>query len=65
MSDKFHLGTFVWGAVLTVAGAAMAAIGLGWWDVTIVNLGYLAPALVIVAGVVILVGALTRERRET
>ncbi|HEY6634835.1 MAG TPA: hypothetical protein VI141_04395 [Acidimicrobiia bacterium] len=65
MTDQFHLGTFVWGAVLAVAGAVMAAIGFGWWDIAIIDLGYLVPLLVIVAGAVLLVGALARDRRES
>ena len=61
MSDRFHVGTFLWGAVLTVAGTAMAAVGFGWWSIAIVDLGYLAPLIVIVAGAVILLAALTRS----
>jgi hypothetical protein len=64
MSDQFHLGTFLWGAVLAVAGAVLAAVGFGWWDIAVIDLGYLAPLIVIVAGAVLLLGALTRSTRH-
>ncbi|MDH3190878.1 MAG: hypothetical protein OEM39_09635 [Acidimicrobiia bacterium] len=61
MSDQFHVGTFLWGAVLAVAGVAMAAIGFGWWDAKIGDLGIVAPVILIAAGAAILFGALTRH----
>jgi membrane protein DedA with SNARE-associated domain len=64
MNDQFHLGTFLWGSVLTVAGAALAAVGLGWWDIEGLDLRYVAPVMVILLGVVILVGALVRSTRR-
>lgn len=62
MTDQFHVGTFLWGVVLTLTGAALAAVGFGWWDISSIDLRYVAPALVIVVGSVILVGALTPRR---
>jgi len=59
MTDRFHAGTFLWGVVLTLAGAAMAVVGFGWWDISSIDLRYVAPALVILIGAVILLGALT------
>ena len=64
MNDRFHVGTFLWGSVLTLAGAALAAVGLGWWDLSVVDLRLVAPTLVIVVGTVILLGALTQGRSE-
>lgn len=61
MSDQIHVGTFLWGAVLAVAGVAMAAIGFGWWDATIGDLGIIAPVILIAVGAAILFGALTRH----
>lgn len=58
MSDRFHAGTFVWGVILTVAGAVLAAIGFGWWDISSIDLRYVGPALVILIGFTILTGAL-------
>lgn len=65
MSDRFHVGTFLWGIVLTLAGAALAAVGLGWWDISAIDLRLVAPVLVILVGTVILLGALTRGVRES
>lgn len=64
MGERFHVGTFVWGVVLTVAGAALAAVGFGWWDLSAIDLRYVAPVFVILVGGVILLGALTSQNRE-
>lgn len=65
MGERFHVGTFVWGLVLTLTGAVLAAAGLGWWDISAVDLRYAAPAFVILVGVVILLGSLTGTQRRT
>lgn len=68
MNDQFHVGTFLWGVVLTLAGAALAAVGLGWWELAAFDLRYVGPILVVVVGAVILLGALTpgsRSRSES
>lgn len=65
MGERFHVGTFVWGLVLTLAGAALAAAGFGWWDISAIELRYAAPAFVILVGVVILLGSLTGTQRRT
>jgi len=62
MSERFHFGTFVWGVILTVMGATLTAIGFGWWDISLIDLRYVAPVFVILAGGAILAGALTRGR---
>lgn len=58
MIERFHLGTFLWGVVLTLAGAALAAVGFGWWDLSSIDLRYVAPVFVILVGIVMLAGAL-------
>jgi hypothetical protein len=65
MSDRFHVGTLLWGIVLTLAGAALAAVGLGWWDISVIDLRLVAPVLVILVGTVILLGSLTRGEGES
>lgn len=65
MDRQFHVGTFVWGAILTLVGAALAAAGFGWWDISGVDLRYAAPVLLILVGIVILLGSLTRGSRTT
>ncbi len=62
MNDRFNVGTFMWGVFLTVVGAALAAIGFGWWDISTLDLRYVGPALVILMGVTILTGALVSRR---
>ena len=63
MSDRFHVGTFLWGVVLSLVGAALAAVGFGWWDISWIDLRVVAPAFVILVGVVILLGALVPDSR--
>jgi uncharacterized membrane protein YeaQ/YmgE (transglycosylase-associated protein family) len=62
MTDRFHAGTFLWGVVLTLTGAALASVGFGWWDISSIDLRYVAPVFVILVGAVILLGALTPAR---
>lgn len=64
MSDRFHVGTFLWGVILTLSGAALAAVGFGWWDLSSIDLRYVAPVFLILAGGVVLLGALTTEGRN-
>jgi len=64
MGDRFHVDTFVWGAVLTIAGAVLAAIGFGWWELSAIDLRYVGPVFVILVGGVILLGALTSPHRD-
>ncbi len=64
MSDRFHIGTFVWGVVLTVVGAALAAVGFGWWDLSAIDFRYVAPVFVILIGGMILLGAMTSQSRH-
>jgi hypothetical protein len=60
MSDRFHVGTFLWGVVLTIAGAGLAAVGFGWWDLVVLDLRYAAPVFIIMVGAVILIASLAR-----
>lgn len=64
MTDRFHVGTFLWGVVLTLVGAALAAVGFGWWELAALDLRYVTPLFVILAGAAILAGALTSGRRD-
>jgi uncharacterized membrane protein YeaQ/YmgE (transglycosylase-associated protein family) len=64
MSERFHVGTFLWGLILTLTGAALAAVGFGWWEVTSIDLRYIGPMFVTLVGAVILLGALVPGRRD-
>lgn len=64
MDNQVHVGTFIWGAVLAIAGAALMGVGFGWWEMAAIDLRYAAPILVILIGGVILVGAFSQARRN-
>jgi hypothetical protein len=63
MAERFHVGTFALGVVLTLAGAALAAVGFGWWKLSVHDLRYVAPAFLVFLGTAILIGALTKGGR--
>lgn len=65
MSERFHSGTFVWGLVLTIAGAGLLGVGLDLWELGRIDLNYAAPILVIVIGASILFGSLRRTRENS
>jgi hypothetical protein len=64
MSEQFHLGTFLWGAVLLTSGAALTAVGLGWWDISAVDLRLVGPVFVILIGAVIVAASIGRSVRS-
>lgn len=43
---------------MTLWGVLLLGVGLDWWQFELVDLRYLGPALIIVIGVVVLLGAL-------
>lgn len=63
MSKQFNVGTFSWGAILTLVGAALAAVGFGWWEITSIDLRYVAPVFVILVGIVMTLAALVPGER--
>lgn len=58
MGDRIHLGTLLWGLVLSAWGVGLLGLGAGWWDLELADLRYAGPILIIVVGAVILFGAL-------
>lgn len=58
MADRAHIGTLLWGVFLTLWGVVLLGVGLDWWQFELVDLRYLGPALIIVIGVIVLLGAL-------
>ncbi|HUG32536.1 MAG TPA: hypothetical protein VMM14_06555 [Acidimicrobiia bacterium] len=64
MSNRIHVGTLLWGAILTIAGALLTAIGFGWWEITTFDLRYMGPALVVLIGIVILISATAQGVRD-
>ena len=65
MNERFHPGTFIWGVVLTIAGAGLLGVGLDLWELSRINFNYVAPILVIVIGASILFGSLRRTRENS
>ena len=65
MDDRMHIGTALWGLVLTIWGAALFGLGVGWWDLDLVDLRYAGPILIIVVGAVIVFGALAGADSDT
>lgn len=64
MSNRIHVGTLLWGAILTIAGALLTAIGFGWWEITTIDLRYMGPGLVVLIGIVILISATAQGVRD-
>lgn len=64
MNDQLHLGTLLWGAVLAIAGAGLAAVGFGWWDITTIDLRYVAPVLLVLVGMIILISSVSQNVRD-
>jgi hypothetical protein len=62
MGDRLHLGTLLWGLVLAAWGVGLLGVGVGWWDLELVDLRYAGPILIIVVGAVILFGAMLPNR---
>ena len=58
MGDRVHVGTLIWGVLLTAWGIVVLGMGLEWWSIGLADLRYAGPILIIVVGAVIVVGAL-------
>lgn len=61
MNDQLHLGTLLWGAILTIAGAGLTAVGFGWWEITSIDLRYVAPVLLVLIGMIIVIGSVSQN----
>lgn len=64
MGSEIHIGTLLWGLVLTIWGVGLLGVGLDWWDLELLDLRYAGPILLVVVGAVILFGAIMSGRRE-
>jgi hypothetical protein len=64
MSERFHVGTFLWGLFLAVAGAGLFGVAVQWWDIDIVDWRYVAPVVVMLIGATVLIGGITRPNRD-
>ena len=57
MTDRMHVPTFVWGAVLTVFGIVFTIEALDVWEFSISDLRYAGPLALLAIGVILLVTA--------
>ena len=62
MGDHVNIAGLIWGVALTGAGAWLFGVGVGWWDLTLVDLRYLLPAAVILVGTGMLLNSVTPDR---
>ncbi len=58
MGERYHVGTLVWGSVLAIWGLALLGVGLDWWQLDLIDLRYVGPALIIVIGAIVLFSAM-------
>lgn len=63
MGERFHVGTLLWGLVLTLWGFVLFGVGVDWWQLDLIDLRYVGPALIIVFGAIVLFSAM-RSREE-
>lgn len=62
MSEKrFHYGTFLWGALLAVAGVGLLGVDLGWWELRLVDLRFVGPIVLMLIGAIVVIGSLSRR----
>ena len=62
---KLHTGTLIAGVVYLVVGIAFVFEALDYWTLRLSDLRYIGPLALVVIGVTVLVGALTRRSPET
>lgn len=62
MGDHVNIAGLIWGLVLTVAGAWLFGVGVGWWDLALIDLRYVLPATVILVGTGMLLNSVTTDR---
>ncbi len=64
MNERLHVGTFLWGLILAISGAALTAVGLGWWDISSIDLRLVGPVFVILLGAVVVATSIGRAIRS-
>src|SRR5690606_41921702 len=62
---KLHTGTLIAGVVCLVVGIAFGFEALDYWTLRLSDLRYIGPLALVVIGVTVLGGALTRRPPET
>jgi small neutral amino acid transporter SnatA (MarC family) len=54
MTERMHMPTFVWGAVLTVFGIVFTLEALDVWEFSLGDLRYAGPIVLVAIGVILL-----------
>ena len=57
---RLHTGTLFAGIIYLVIGLAFIAEAVGWWTLRVSDLRIVGPAALVVAGLAVVVGSLTR-----
>ena len=57
---RFHTGTLFAGVIYLVVGLAFIAEAVGWWTLRVSDLRIVGPAALVVAGIAVVVGSLSR-----
>lgn len=60
---KMHTGTFFAGAIFFLVGVALMLEALEVWELTFADLRYVVPLALVVAGLAVVVNAVTRRGR--
>lgn len=64
MTDRIHVPTFVWGAVLTAFGIVFTLEAIDVWDFSLGDLRYAGPLVLVAIGVILVVTARRPTRIE-
>jgi hypothetical protein len=58
---RVHFGTLMAGIVYLAIGLAFVAEAVGWWTLQVGDLRYLGPLALVVVGIAVVVGSLSRR----
>lgn len=64
MTDRIHVPTFVWGAVLTIFGIVFTLEALDVWEFSLGDLRYAGPLVLLGIGVILVLTARRPTRVE-
>lgn len=62
---KLHAGTLFAGAIYLAIGIAFIFESLGAWSLRVSDLRYIGPLALVVAGLAVVIGSVTRANRES
>lgn len=62
---RFHPGTMLAGFIYLVVGVSFVLEALGYWTLRLSDLRYIGPLALVVAGIAVVVGSVTRNTAGT